>query len=282
MLTPNPGKVFCVAFILFFVISFVFTAPVYAGGKVGDFNFNETTGLINIPVARVQPTGSIQASVQAQDIGRGKPESLAGTSLQNVNLDDAFVRNDGSFRVIWGAAKNIEVSGMLLHGGLHRSIYGFKWLAVPGGDRKIAFAVGAQSIGMKNENNLSTGGAREPLNFTKPGVFGVASYTTPLNDTGMSLDLHAGIGTQRLKNPFGGVEFHFSPQISVIGEHDGTINSVGMRLTPDRRWDVLFAAQLQKQTRFGLALSYRFGNTGETKESKGCKTEDGKKKEQGE
>ena len=67
----------------------------WAGGKVGDFNFNETTGLINIPVARVAPAGSVQVSLQFQDAFLGPSIRLA-TTPGAVDTDDFFFRNDGS------------------------------------------------------------------------------------------------------------------------------------------------------------------------------------------
>lgn len=226
--------------------------PAFAGGEVGDFNFNETTGLINIPVARVAPAGSVQLSLGAHAIG-GK-----GTPL-GLDVDDLFFGNDGTVRLIAGLPGRVEVSVMGLHGGVFRNnryIFGAKWLAVPDAPDHPAFAIGVQSLNTGPEPNNP-----HPTSFDTPSVFGVVSHSFPLNDSGMALDLHAGIGTGRLRNGFAGGEFHVTPEFSVVGETDGTIESAGFRFTPSTRFEILTTAQFQDKVRFGFLLSYRFGPT---------------------
>ncbi|MCE7871495.1 hypothetical protein DYH09_14100, partial [bacterium CPR1] len=53
----------------------VAAAPAFGAGEVGDFNFNETTGLINIPVAKVAPGGSVQINIGTYATG-GQPSPV--------------------------------------------------------------------------------------------------------------------------------------------------------------------------------------------------------------
>lgn len=223
-----------------------------AGGEVGDFNFNETTGLINIPVARVAPAGSVQLSLGAHAIGgKGSPFG--------IDVDDKFFDNDGTVRLIAGLPGRVEVSIMGLHGGIFKNnqyVFGAKWLAVPDAPDHPAFAVGIQSI-----NNSPQPNNPHPASFDTPSAFGVVSHSIPLNDSGMALDLHAGLGTGRLRNGFAGGELHFTPQFSMVGEYDGTVESAGFRFTPSTRFEILTTAQFQDKVKFGFLLSYRFGPT---------------------
>ena len=226
--------------------------PAFAGGEVGDYNFNETTGLINIPVARVAPAGSVQLSLGAHNIG-GK-----GTPF-GIDVDDLFFDNDGTARLIAGLPGRVEISVMPLHGGVFKNnhyIFGAKWLAVPDAPDHPAFAIGVQSL-----NSVPQPNNPHPASFDTPSAFGVVSHSFPINDSGMALDLHAGIGTGRLRNGFAGGEFHVTPQFSVVGETDGTIESAGFRFTPSTRFEILTTAQFQDKVRFGFLLSYRFGPT---------------------
>jgi hypothetical protein len=232
----------------------VLSAPAFAGGETGDFDFNETTGLINIPVARVAPAGSVQLSIGAQNIG--------GTgSPFGIDIDDKFVDTDGTVRAIGGLPGRVEVSVMGLHGGIltnNTFLLGAKWLAVPDAPDHPAFDVGIQSIGVGPDANNP-----HPTSFDTPSAFGVVSHSFPLNDEGMALDLHGGIGTGRLRDGFAGAEFHFNPVVSAIGEYDGTLGNFGLRFNPTNRFEILTTAQVSSKfsTGYGFLLSYRFGPT---------------------
>ncbi len=226
--------------------------PAHAGGEVGDFNFNETTGLINIPVARVVPAGSVQLSLGAHDLDNGQGPT-------GIDADDALLGNDGNARLIAGLPGRVEISVMALHGGFFKNnhyVFGAKWLAIPDGPDHPGFAIGVQSL-----NNTPQVNNPHPAHFDTPSAFGVVSHSFPLNDSGMALDLHAGIGTGRLRDGFAGGEFHLIPELSLVGETDGTIESVGFRVTPGKRFQLLASAQLQDPIRYGVMISYLFGPT---------------------
>ncbi len=229
----------------------VAAAPAFGAGEVGDFNFNETTGLINIPVAKVAPGGSVQINIGTYATG-GQPSP--------VGLDiDEFFANDGSIRLVGGINDRVELSAMALHGGVfmnNRWLFGAKWLVLPDAPDHPAFAVGVQSLNAGTTNSQPV-----PPHFLDPSVFGVVSHSFPLNDSGMALDLHGGIGTGRLRNGFLGGEFHVVPQFSLIGETDGTIRSAGLKFSPNNRFDILTSVQFQRQETFlGFQLSYRIGS----------------------
>ncbi len=96
--------------------------PVFGAGDVGNFNFNETTGLINIPIARVAKAGTFKFMVQPTAIGR---VGVFG------GLDDSFA-NDGTQRTIIGLGKGMELSLSMLTGvqKLDSFVLGFKWNAI--------------------------------------------------------------------------------------------------------------------------------------------------------
>ncbi len=222
-----------------------------ADGAVGDFNFNETTGLINIPVARVVPAGGVQLSVNSM-ILPGAPTPVG------IDFDEPF-NNDGSIKVVGGLPGRVEISAMALHGGFfknNRHVFGVKWLAVEDAPNHPGFAVGVQSL-----NSAPQDSNPHPERFNDPSFFGVVSHSFPINDSGMALDLHAGMGTGRLNRGFAGGEFHVTPNFSIMGETDGTIESAGFRFTVSPRFQFMTTAQFQEKVRFGFQLSYNFGPT---------------------
>ncbi len=222
-----------------------------ADGAVGDFNFNETTGLINIPVARVVPAGGVQLSVNSM-ILPGAPTPVG------IDFDEPF-NNDGSIKVVGGLPGRVEISAMALHGGFFRNnrhVFGVKWLAVEDAPNHPGFAVGVQSL-----NSAPQDSNPHPARFDDPSFFGVVSHSFPINESGMALDLHAGMGTGRLNRGFAGGEFHFTPNFSIMGETDGTIESAGFRFTVSPRFQFMTTAQFQEKVRFGFQLSYNFGPT---------------------
>lgn len=228
------------------------SSPALADGAVGDFNFNETTGLINIPVARVQPAGSIQVSLGASHLG-------SGSKPFGIDIDEIFGGNDGTARFIGGLPGNVELSAMAFHGGVFANnhwVFGAKWLAVPDAPDHPAFAIGVQSL-----NSGPSSSNPHPASFDDPSAFGVLSHSFKFNDDGLGLDLHAGIGTGRLRNGFAGGEFHFTPNFSLMGETDGTLESAGFRFTINNRFNFMTVAQFQNDVRFGFLLNYSFGVT---------------------
>lgn len=232
----------------------------FANGDVGDFNFNETTGLINIPAARVAPEWSLQLSPQFQGVGRtlSGPNGYKGPAGFK-DLDDSFGGNDGSFRGILGLPGRVELSAMALHGNVNSLVFGGKWLAIEDADDHPAFAVGVQSI----RTHLDEVRAH-PANFDDPSFFGVVGHTFKLNDDGLALELQVGWGSGRLKNGFVGGEVHITKNVSLIGEYDGTIRSAAIRITPHPRWEIMPAVQFQsnQQVHVGLSVSYRIFNDG--------------------
>lgn len=223
--------------------------PVFGAGDVGNFNFNETTGLINIPIARVAKAGTFKFMVQPTAINR---VGVFG------GVDDSAFANDGTQKTIIGLGKGMELSLSMLTGvqKLDSFVLGFKWNAIEATEDTPGFSVGIQSIGA---------GVRpfnpHPPHFNGASVFGVASHSFKLNDDDMAIDLHAGIGTNRLRNGFAGMEFHFNDTWSLIAEHDGTIQSAGIRITPNDRVEIMPVLQFHSnnQVHAGFSLGYTFG-----------------------
>jgi hypothetical protein len=229
--------------------------PVFGAGDVGNFNFNETTGLINIPIARVAKAGTFKFFVQPTAINR---VGVFG------GADDSLFANDGTQKTIIGLGKGMELSLAMFTGvqKLDSFVLGFKWNAIEATEDTPGFSVGVQSIGA---------GVRpfnpHPPHFNGASVFGVASHSFKLNDDDMAIDLHAGIGTNRLRNGFGGIEFHFNDTWSLIGEHDGTIQSAGIRFKPHERIDIMPVLQFHSnnQVHAGFSLGYTFGGFNDEK-----------------
>ena len=238
----------------------------YAEGDVGDFNFNETTGLINIPSARVAPTGSFQISPQMASIKRvsNGTKNNGFQGWDHAIDDDSLFGSDSSFRGICGVARNLEISAMALQGNIRNIVYGAKWLAVEDAVDHPAFAIGVQSIGAFSRGNYP-GPNTHPPNFDQACFFGVLGHYWSLGDDGLGVEFHGGWGTGRLNKGFVGSEFHFNNQVSLIAEYDGTIESVGLRVTPHPRWEIMPVVQFNSnsQVHVGLSLGYRFGNSGE-------------------
>ena len=252
------------------------TGSVSAKGEVGDFNYNETTGIINIPAARVAPAGSFQWTEQIQALMRGQRDF----SYNPSDYDD-FLYNDGDTKFLWGAGGGLEFSLMLLHAGTQAPVFGVKWEAVADAEDHPAFAIGAQSLDVRPQ----------PVNPHPPQwdhgtFFGVLGHWFPLNEDGMGFELQAGIGTGRLAHGFFGGQFHFSRELALAAEYDGTIKSAAIKWYPNDRWMLMSAVQFQHpyttvasgpndaltyynqispgtQIHVGLTVSYTFGNAGE-------------------
>jgi hypothetical protein len=231
---------------------------------VGDLDYNETSGIINTPAAKVLPAGSVMLGVEWQDTtfpGLGLYTSGA-TGPNPLDFGNALFQNAGNTHAIWGLGHNIELSVEALHAGINSPIFGGKWLAVEDDEDHPAFAIGVQSIGAKASNGMTSQyDYPHPSFFDHPSVFGVLGHTFALDDEGASLELDGGIGTGRLRNGFVGGELHFNKWIGLAADYDGTIESYALKFFPSDRFEVWLDAESQVPWRFGASIRYTLGAT---------------------
>ena len=228
---------------------------------VGDLSYNETTGIINIPAAKVAPPGSIMLAIEWQDTtfpGVGLYTSRE-TGPRPFDLGNGLFQDAGDYRILAGIGNNIELSYMNLHFGINDPIFGVKWLPIQDDSDHPAFGIGVQSIGLKAQNAETSYAYPHPAYFDHPSLFGVVGHTFSLNDDGMTLELEGGWGTGRLKNGFIGGEFHFNKVIGLAAEYDGTIESYALKIFPSDRFTILVDAQAQVPYRFGMSFRYQLG-----------------------
>jgi hypothetical protein len=238
-------------------------APVLPS-RVGDLSYNETTGIINTPAAKVMPAGGIQLGVEWQDMafpGTGFYTSHA-TGPEPLDGGNALFDNAGDTHGIWGIGHNIELSVENLHAGINSPIFGGKWLAVDDDADHPAFAIGVQSIDLKAQNGITSQYSySHPAFFDHPSVFGVVGHTFVLNDNDMTLELDGGIGTGRLRNGFAGAELHFNKWLALATDNDGNIESTALKFYPSDRFEIWLDMQSQVPYRYGASIRYTLGAT---------------------
>lgn len=223
--------------------------------KNGDYDFNETTGLINIPVARTLPPNALWAGVGLAKYG-GARNDQKGT----VNSDFLFGPNDGTMHLMWGVLPGFEVSAMFLHGPLSGDpgvVYGAKLLLNRETKSFPCIAIGVQNMFASNDNPPDPQNLEPPW-FAQRSLFAVASKTIPIGK--IPVDLHVGWGTGRFSSRiFYGGEVKFIKDFSVIGEYDGIQPNYGVRYTGIPRLRVTLAVQ---ERMVMWQVGYQFGNGG--------------------
>ena len=226
--------------------------PVSRGANPnGDYNFNETTGLINIPTARVLPAGGIFLGFSAADMGR-----LPKNNTDQLD-EDAFIYSDDSLHLRGSFLPGWELSAMTLHHGFDRRniVFGTKIVLARESRDWPALAVGVQNA-LGHDDNRTDQFNPEPSQFGRPAYFAVATKNLPWGRWG-GLDLHLGWGTGRFeKRVFYGAEYGLARNFSVAGEFDGVLPSFGIRFRPSSR--LRFTLMVQ-DSHLGLQLGYQFG-----------------------
>lgn len=223
----------------------------------GDYNWNETTGLVNIPVARTVPAGSAFLSLGLADIGRYPASGTRVGTFGGTLLDsDSFFSSDGSLHAVGSPLPGWELSVMTLHAGNVKPVFGTKVLLNREGDWP-AFAIGAHNL-FSYDDNPSNPSNPEPDSFRRISPFVVASKQVGLGSPVM--DLHAGIGSGRFQGRvFYGGELRFDNGLGLLGEFDGTVTSYGVRYTGLDDWR--FTAAIQDGWP-AVQIGYQFGDSG--------------------
>ncbi|MCD4784212.1 MAG: YjbH domain-containing protein [Candidatus Eremiobacteraeota bacterium] len=251
--------------IVFLIISaMLILSPLFAfarENRTGNWNFNETTGLINIPTARTIEARTIKLSIRMARMGKNpplkkkdqspNPGSFTGTPLDS----DWWIDNNGDRVFLISPFKNFELSLMNMHSYTITPSVGVKWVAINEKKNWPALAIGANNMtGVEEDSNVKSKEVRDANSKVAPFI--VASKTFFENK---DLDLTVGIGGGRFrKRVFYGGEFFIDKRkiFSAVGEYDGNISSYGIKIRPYKsRWD--FGAFMQDVDSPGVTINYK-------------------------
>ena len=244
-------------------LTVMITAPVWASegeGKTGNWNFNETTGLVNMPTARVQKYRTAKFSIRMAKLGKNPPlknksqSSNPGPSTGKFWDSDWWIDNDGDRRLLISPIRNVEINLMNVHSYSVSPILAAKWVAVTETKNRPAIAIGCHNIaGYDEDVNVEDPEVREAN--SKAAAFIVASKTFFKNEC---LDLSVGYGSGRFRERvfYGGELFldrkHY---FSAVGEYDGNVSAYGLKYRlPGDRWDFSFV--IQDKNNPGFTFSY--------------------------
>jgi len=255
-----------VKFIAIFVIisAIFFLSPFFTyarENRTGNWNFNETTGLINIPTARTIEARTIKFSIRMARMGKNPPlkrrsQSPDPGAFTGTPLDsDWWIDNNGDRTLLISPFKNFELSLMNLHSYTLTPSVGAKLVALNEKRNFPAVAIGAHNItGVKEDDNIKSREVRDANSEIAPFI--VASKTF-FKDK--KLDLSVGFGGGRFRNRvFYGGEFFLDKRkiFSAVGEYDGNITSYGIKIRPYKsRWD--FGAFMQDVDSPGVTINYK-------------------------
>lgn len=228
--------------------------------RTGNWNFNETTGLINIPTARTIKYRTLKVSIRMAKLGKNPPlknksqSNEPGPSTGRFWDSDWWIDNDGDRRLLISPVKNVEINMMNVHSYSVAPILAGKWVALPERKNFPAIAVGVQNAT----------GYDEDINVKDPEVMRVNSKAAPFVVASKSflkndaVDLTVGYGGGRFRNRvfYGGEVFMDKKHLfSAMGEYDGNVYSYGIKYRlPNGRWD--FGFVIQDKNNPGFTFSY--------------------------
>lgn len=229
-------------------------------GRTGNWNFNETTGLVNMPTARTIPYRTMQVSIRMAKLGKNPPlknrdqVKNPGPSTGKFWDSDWWIDNDGDRRLLISPVKNVEINVMNVHSYSIAPILAAKWVAVSETKKFPAIAIGVQNAtGYKEDSNVISKEVRDANSKAAP--FAVASKSFFENDI---LDLSVGFGGGRFRNRvfYGGELFLDRKHLfSAVGEYDGNVSAYGLKYRlPKGRWDFSFVIQDRKNP--GVTFNY--------------------------
>lgn len=207
-----------------------------------DFKWNQTTGLINIPIARVVKAGTVFGAFNFNGTSRKQDifDIFSSEFIVDANGDQA----NGSFNFIFSPFDRFEVGIQGLHNAIRGEgntnslkqilhfppaefwSVGAKYLVKEEGKKSPAIAVGVENL----RYPVGEPG-REPDGFRSPGWYAVATKSYDLNPN-LAINLHGGYGTGRFKDrPFAGAELAMANGLGFMGEYDGKLFNYGLRYT---------------------------------------------------
>ena len=205
------------------------------------FNWNQTTGLVNIPIARALRRGAMYG---AFDFKSRNFKTLFGSEF----LADPDDKGNGSFHFLFSPIKNVELAVMALHdanrGGnvntLNRLLTfppgrdfstALKWVVNEESANFPAIAVGVENLTYPRPGaSLGKEDDVPDARVKQRGFYAVASKAFELGE--QMLNVNLGVGTGRFRNrPFGGIEYGFQNGLALLAEYDGFQGTYGVRYT---------------------------------------------------
>lgn len=231
------------------LILFLFSFPGFASTKedrTGNFNFNETTGLVNIPNARILKYHTAKLYIRLAKLGKYPPDrkdSGNGDAFYASPFDsDFFIWNDGDRGLLISPFKNFELNLMHVHSRKLTPVVAAKILLLKEGKHNPAVAVGVHNIFSRKEDSCYSKEVRDAN--SEPAPFVVATKSFGKRN---ELDLTVGYGGGRFRNHFfAGAEYFFdrNRNFSGIFEHDGNIYNYGIKYRAfKKRWEFGFFMQ---------------------------------------
>lgn len=228
--------------------------------RTGNFNFSETTGLINMPTARTIKVKTGRIAIRMAKLGKyppikhkwqvPDPGPATGTPFDS----DWWIWSDGDRQLLLCPFKNIEVSLMNIHSYQISPVISAKWVAFEEKKGFPSLAVGVNNI-FKYKEDINYRWEVQNAN-SKITPFLVASKRLGKDEI---LDLSVGFGGGKFRNRiFCGGELFFDKKhlLSAVGEYDGNIYSYGLKYRlPGDRWDFSFVIQDKNQPGFTFAYT---------------------------
>lgn len=250
---------------LFFLQTSMAWSQVVNPGADSQFNWNATTGLINIPIARTLRPG---AFFGAFDFKSRNVQSLFGSEFLASGTDgNSGDLGNGSFHFMFSPLRNFEVGVLGLHdvnrGGNVNSL-GRLLKIPPAKDFSTALKLVVMeedenlpsiAVGVENLTHPRNGDSEPNARFFQQGFYAVASKSFPI-DENQIVSVHLGAGTGRFQNrPFGGIEYALDNGLALLAEYDGFRSAFGVRYTGLRNLRATVAVQGGRPT---FQIGYTF------------------------
>ena len=253
-------KIAIVGLALFFIIQACPPSAFARENKTGNWNFNETTGLINIPSARSIQARTIKFYIRMAKMGEKAPLKNSsgehpGPSTGKPWDSDWWIDNNGDRGLLWSPYNNLELGLMNIHSYTLEPSVSAKWVCLNEKKYFPAVAIGVQNAtGVEEDTNVNNKEVEDANSKAAPFIVASKSFFPDKN-----LDLTVGYGAGRFRNRvfYGGELFADKKKIwSVVGEFDGNIYSYGIKVRPHKsRWD--FGAFMQDLDSPGITINYK-------------------------
>jgi hypothetical protein len=240
----------------------------FAEDKTGNWNFNETTGLVNMPTARTLDYRSVKFSIGMAKLGEHPPlkhrwQAVNPGPFTGTPLDsDWWIDSDSDRRLLISPIRNVELGFMNYHSQELTPTCSAKWVAIPEKKNFPAIAIGIQNAFASKEDDGSSVYDPYPPDIQKynsmRAPFIVASKYFGKNDM---LDLTIGYGGGRFRNHviYGGELFMDKKHLfSAVGEYNGNTYCYGLKYRfPKGRWNLgLVMQNTQPGFEFGYTMPW--------------------------
>jgi len=252
-------------FTLISLILFVFICPAYAKpDRTGNWNFNETTGLINIPSARIMKHKTAVIYIRMAKLGKRPPlkdksqSSSPGPSTGKPWDSDWWIDNDGDRGLRISPIKNVELNFMNVHSYQLAPVVAGKVVVLEETKSLPAVTIGVQNVLSAKEDKAHSQEVQDANG--KPAPFIAATKSIGSGDGFMDLTVGYGGGRFRNKIFYGGELFldkkHY---FSALGEYDGNVINYGVKYRlPGNRWDFGFFIEDKNQPGFTFSYTIPF------------------------